>query len=246
MIAILSDFNHSGYLGQMKGSILSKNWEAKLVDLSHAIKPQNVREGAWVLKQSFSFFPKGTIFLCVVDPGVGGKRKAIAVRTKNYLFVGPDNGLMFEALKADGLKEAVSLPLKGASKTFHGRDVFAKAAAELEKGTALAKLGKKISKGKLKKLSFKFNTKKKEGEIVLLDGFGNVVTNIPVKGKKKSYRLILHDFDEELKFYETYEQAGEEEMFLLKGSANTFEVSIKGESAAKKLNPVLGESIQIK
>ena len=246
MIAILSDFNDSGYLAQMKGSILSNYWWARLVDLSHSIKPQNVREGAWVLKQSYSFFPKGTLFLCVVDPGVGGKRKAIAARTKNYLFVGPDNGLMFEALKADGLKEVVSLPTKGASKTFHGRDVFAKAAAELDRGTPLSKVGKKLSKGKLKKLSFKLNPKKKEGEIVLLDGFGNVVTNIPVKGKKKAYRLLLHDLDQELRFYATYEQAGEEEMFLVKGSAKTFEISIKGESAAKRLNPALGEKVQIK
>ena len=157
MIAILSDFNDSAYLGQMKGAILSRHWQARLVDLSHAIKPQNVREGAWVLEQSFAFFPKGTIFLCVVDPGVGGKRKAIAARTKNYLFVGPDNGLLYPSLKKDGLKAVVKLSTKGASQTFHGRDVFAKAAAELEKGVKLERLGSRLPAKKLEKLAFKYD-----------------------------------------------------------------------------------------
>ncbi|MHA2377567.1 MAG: SAM hydrolase/SAM-dependent halogenase family protein [Candidatus Thorarchaeota archaeon] len=99
MIVLMTDFGESEYVGIIKGVIYSIAPEAQVVDLTHTISPQSTREGAWILLNSYHFFPKGSIFVCVVDPGVGTDRDAVVVKTENYTFVGPDNGLMFPASK---------------------------------------------------------------------------------------------------------------------------------------------------
>src|SRR3989344_5807694 len=110
MIVILTDFGNSEYVGVMKGVIYSTNPNSKIVDLYNFVNPQNVKEGAWILYNNYKYFPKNTIFLCVVDPGVGSKRQCLAIKTKNYFFVGPDNGLMYKAATEDKLIAAVKLP----------------------------------------------------------------------------------------------------------------------------------------
>ena len=245
MLALLTDFGDSEYLGQMKAVIYAINPFTQLVDLSNSVKPQNIREGAWMLSTSFELFPKHTVFLCVVDPGVGGKRKAIAIQTKNYFFVGPNNGLMWPAAQKDGVKAVRILNVKNASKTFHGRDVFARAAALLESGVRFKKLGTASQKKKLEKLKFFFDAKKRIGEVVKTDHFGNIITNLPHRNEKK-YLVELHDFKKKLPFYETYEKAEPEELFLVEGSASTLEISKKGDSAAKTLKVRVGEHIIIK
>ena len=142
MIAILSDFGNSEYLGVMKGVIYSISSNARVVDLCNTLSPQNIREGAWILLTSCKYFPVGTIFLCVVDPGVGEKRQAVAVKTRNYYYVGPDNGLMYPAITYDRIVEIRSLPVKKSSMTFHGRDIFSVYAAKLENGTDIREFGK--------------------------------------------------------------------------------------------------------
>src|SRR3989344_2513603 len=109
MIAILSDFGNSEYLGIMKGVIYSIAKNAKIIDLYNDVIPYKVREGAWILLNSYKYFPENTIFLCVVDPGVGSERQGIAIRTKNYYFVGPDNGLMFPAANAYKILEIIKI-----------------------------------------------------------------------------------------------------------------------------------------
>src|SRR3989344_1101814 len=133
MIVILTDFGHSEYLGVMKGVIYSIKKNTKIVDLSNFVSRHSIKEGAWILYNNYRHFPKNAIFLCVVDPGVGSERQCLAVKTRNYFFVGPDNGLMYKAILEDKVIAAVKLSAKNASMTFHGRDVFAKAAAMLEK-----------------------------------------------------------------------------------------------------------------
>ena len=109
MIAILSDFGNSEYLGIMKGVIYSTAKNAKIVDLCNKVSSHQVKEGAWILLNSYKHFPKNTIFLCVVDPGVGSKRQSLAIKTKNYFFVGPDNGLMFPAANKDKIMKITKI-----------------------------------------------------------------------------------------------------------------------------------------
>ena len=241
MIAILTDFGNSEYLGVMKGVIYSVNENSKIVDLYNFINPQNVKEGAWILCNNCKYFPKNTIFLCVVDPGVGSKRQCLAVKTKNYFFVGPDNGLMYKAAAEDKIIYVAKLPTKYASMTFHGRDVFAKAAAMLEKGIKIENLGKKTSI----KSKMDFYLKGSLGEIVRIDYFGNIITNLSSLGKN-AYNVKAKNFSQKLYFYRTYAKAPPKKIFLVKGSSNTLEVSIKNSSASKKLKLKAGDKIEIK
>ena len=240
MIVILTDFGHSEYLGVMKGVIYSIKKSTKVVDLSNFVTHHNIKEGAWILYKSYRHFPKKTMFLCVVDPGVGSRRQCLAVKTKNYFFVGPDNGLMYKAIFEDGFVAAVKLPVKNASMTFHGRDVFAKAAAMLEKGMKIGLLGEKTTI----KTKLDFYLKGREGEVVRIDNFGNIITNLSSLNKK-SYRVKAGHFNQELSFYKTYESAPPNRLFLIKGSPNTLEISVKNSKASKKLRLKIGDKIEI-
>ncbi|GAG90406.1 unnamed protein product, partial [marine sediment metagenome] len=155
--------------------------DAKIVDLCHTIQPQSIIEGSWILKNNYKYFPKGATFCCVVDPSVGTKRKAIVVKTKNYYFVGPDNGLMWEALAEQKIIEIRKIKASAdASGTFHGRDVFAKAAAQIEKGK-FEGTGDKTEM--IEKLELYRNDR--EGIVVRIDRFGNIITNLARQGKNK-------------------------------------------------------------
>jgi len=185
-IAILTDFGYRDhYVGAMKGVIAGIAPAVRVIDITHGIPPQSVMAGALALAQSWRFFPKGTIFLAVVDPGVGTSRLPIAIdTTSGARFVGPDNGLLYLAAKEAGIRRVVELRtakyrLKNLSATFHGRDIFAPAAAWLWSGTPIASLGPRISE--MKPLAIappRRRGKTLEGEVIYIDGFGNLVTNI--------------------------------------------------------------------
>ena len=123
MIVLLTDFGQSEYVGVMKGVIYSVHESARIVDLCHDISPQSIIEASWILKNNYSYFPNGAVFCCVIDPGVGTDRKALAVKTPDYYFVAPDNGLLWETLKEQDIVEIRVIPVpEDASRTFHGRD----------------------------------------------------------------------------------------------------------------------------
>lgn len=240
MIVILTDFGNSEYLGVMKGVIYSINQNSKVIDLYNFVDPQNVKEAAWILYKNYRYFPKNSIFLCVVDPSVGSKRQCLAIKTKNYYFVGPDNGLMYKAAVGDGIVAAAKLPVKNASMTFHGRDVFAKAAAQLEKGAKIQSLGEKTTV----KIKLDFHLKGREGEIVRIDNFGNIITNLSSLDKN-SYKIKTKNLKQELNFYKTYDSAPPNKLFLIEGSSSTLEISIKNSNAAEKLRLKVGDKIEI-
>ncbi len=242
MIVLLTDFGDTEYVGVMKGVIYSIAPHAKVIDLYNQVSPQNIREGAWILLQSHKYFPHNTIFLCVVDPGVGSGRRALAIETQHYYFIGPDNGLMYPTVMKDGFLRAVSLSKVGASRTFHGRDVFARTAAELEKGTGFEYLGEVVEIAS--KFEFQLDLKNRIGEIVRIDIFGNIVTNLPHIGKQK-YTVSYGIFKQQLSFYETYESAPENVLFLIEGSSETLEISLKNAKAINQLEVQMGEFIQI-
>ncbi|MBN1811608.1 MAG: SAM-dependent chlorinase/fluorinase [Anaerolineae bacterium] len=185
LITLTTDFGTAdGYVGTMKGVILGIAPNARLVDLSHAIAPQNVREAAFVLFASYSFFPAHSVHLVIVDPGVGGARRAIALRTPAGTFVGPDNGVFGYVMAREPVEALVEIVdpryrLSRVSHTFHGRDVFAPATAHLAAGVPIAGLGPPISDPVTLPLPrLEVAAAGIVGQVLHVDHFGNVVTSI--------------------------------------------------------------------
>lgn len=192
-IVLLTDFGYSdSYVGEMKGVILSLFPKATIVDLCHDIRPQDIRQAARVLKRSYRFFPKGSIFVCVIDPGVGTKRDILCMKTKSYYFLAPDNGLL-SVIEAKNKIRSVSRSKfflsPNPSSTFHGRDIFAPTAARLAKnGSLFGKLGKaQKSMHRLKFPQAVFAKNSVTGEVIDFDRFGNAQTNISYEDGKKRW-----------------------------------------------------------
>ena len=187
LIALLTDFGAAdGYPGVMKGVILGIAPGIPLVDLTHEIPPQDVRAAAWVLHTSWRSFPEGSVFLCVVDPGVGSARHPLAFQAGKHIFVGPDNGLFSYVLAEQTTIRAVILDNpryfpKGASATFHGRDIFAPAAAWLAAGVAIEELGSALAAESL--VRFAPPQPRWERDTLVahcthIDRFGNILTDV--------------------------------------------------------------------
>jgi len=237
-VVLLTDFGDSEYVGVMKGVIAREAPGSCVIDLCHDVGPQGVREGAWILLQCFRWFPKGSVFLAVVDPGVGTERRALAVETEWGFFVGPDNGLLYPAAVAAGIRRAVSLAVPpGASPTFHGRDVFAPAAAKLARGVMLEELGSTIEEPAARLVPLSFWQSGREGEITRIDRFGNCITNLPKIPGKEVYDAAIEtgELPPKLRFYRTYEEAPAETLFLVESSYGTLEIALKGGSAAARI-----------
>jgi S-adenosyl-L-methionine hydrolase (adenosine-forming) len=186
LIALLTDFGTAdGYAGVMKGVILGIAPAARLVDLTHDIPPQDILTGAWVLHTAWRYFPEKTIFLCVVDPGVGGARHPIALRAGRRCFVGPDNGLFSYVLASGSAEQAVVLDrpefqLPHPSATFHGRDIFAPCAAHLAADVPLAALGTPVDLVRLVTLlppPPEWRDDYLAGHVLHVDHFGNLITD---------------------------------------------------------------------
>jgi S-adenosylmethionine hydrolase len=240
LIVLLTDFGQSEYVGAMKGVIYSIAADAKIVDLCYSIGPQNIVEASWVLKNNYKYFPERAIFCCVVDPGVGTERKAIAVRTDKYFFVGPDNGLFWEAISEQEIIDIRDIAIsEDASQTFHGRDVFAKAAANIEAGSFEA-IGEKIQQ--IKKLEL--YKEGRDGTVVRIDVFGNIITNL-TKQKKDRYFVEAGGQKSEMAYYPNYDAAKEGQLFLIEGSSGTLEISLKNGNANDRLSLEPGARIRI-
>lgn len=240
MIILLTDFGQNEYVGVMKGVIHSINFDARIVDLCHDIRPQSVIEASWILKSNCTYFPEGSTFCCVVDPAVGTERKALAVKTDQYYFVAPDNGLLWETLKEQTILDMrqIAVP-KDASRTFHGRDVFAKAAANIDLGR-FETVGDKIQN--IEKLEL--CEQGREGMVVRIDGFGNVITNL-TKLNKDKYSVEIGGKKHTMNYYPNYDAAKDDELFLIEGSSDTLEISLKNGNANDGLQVRAGRRINI-
>ena len=181
LITLTTDFGAKDwFVGTMKGVVLSINPRARIVDITHEIPPGDVRAGAFALAASYSYFPKGTVHLAVVDPGVGGPRRAIAVQTAKYCFVGPDNGVLSFALARERITSVQRLEnadfcLRPISRTFHGRDVFAPVAAHLSRRVPIRRLGP--SQPGILRLPWptpRVGRNRIDGEVVYIDRFGSI------------------------------------------------------------------------
>lgn len=186
--ALLTDFGtRDAYVGIMKGVMLRVAPSLRLVDLSHEVAPQDVRAATYLLLTSYRYFPAGTVFCCVIDPGVGSARRAVAVQANGYTFVCPDNGLLTPVLQQNAAQIAVSLDnpryhLPAVSATFHGRDIFAPAAAHLASGVPLEMLGSRLEPASLVQLDWpqpSRNGADWRASVLHIDHFGNLITNLP-------------------------------------------------------------------
>lgn len=240
MIILLTDFGPSEYVGVMKGVIYSIDHRAQIVDLCHSVSSQNIIEASWILKNSYKYFPKGSVFCCVVDPGVGSERKALAAKTTHYDFVAPDNGLLWEALKEQQVIDIREIPIpRDASHTFHGRDVFAMAAAKIGLG-GFPELGGKVDQ--VERLELYQDSGR--GLVVRIDSFGNIITNIPKQGEGR-YSVKIGEKIYQMDYRDNYSAGKQGELFLVEGSNRTLEISLKNGSANEKLFAKAGQIVEI-
>jgi S-adenosylmethionine hydrolase len=263
IVTLLTDFGVTdGYVGAMKGAILSIAPDATLVDISHDVPPQDVRFGAFSLMTATDTFPLGTIHVAVVDPGVGGSRRALAIKADEYYFVGPDNGLLSWAvanrvgvsLEAPEILlpsdvRAVSLDVpefwrSSVSSTFHGRDIFGPTAAHLLRGEPLERMGSPISS--MAALPFPAPFERSGnlvGEILVVDRFGNCISNIPAERLVGDEQIeIAHRTIQGL----TGNYESDSELVALIGSSSFLEIAAPGSSAANVLGVCAGAEIVVR
>lgn len=233
VITLLTDFGTAdGYVAEMKGVLATRAPGVQLVDASHAIPPQDVELARLTLARYWRRFPPGTIHLVVVDPGVGSDRRAIAVRCDDRLLVGPDNGVLSPALLLPGV-EAVELPVPaGSSATFHGRDVFAPAAARLALGEPLELLGARAVDCVLRRTpeAVRLDDGTVQGEVIAVDRFGNLITNL-VTGRQATVEIGAH----RLPLRRSYTDADADGLVALAGSSGLIEIALRDGDAARLL-----------
>ncbi len=235
VVTLLTDFGDF-YPGVMKGVILSLYPEARIVDITHSIEPQNVFQGAFLLYHSYRYF-RNAVHVAVVDPGVGTERRAVLIEGKNHTFIGPDNGLLYPSAVEDGIKAVYSIKAEisqlvgDLSATFHGRDIFAPAAAMIlnEDYTYFEKFDV-LNLKQLELFDYTISDTKVRCRVVYIDRFGNVVTNLrEVKGKRFYCRGV------EFPLVKTYSDVEKGEPLSLIGSFGTLELSVREGSAADML-----------
>jgi S-adenosylmethionine hydrolase len=261
-IAIMTDFGYCDhYVGTMKGVIASIAPGADLIDITHGIPVQSIAAGALALRESWRYFPPRAVFLAVVDPGVGGARAPIGIETRaGARFVGPDNGLLWLAASEAGIAKIVKLTslrhrLTNVSATFHGRDIFAPAAAYLWRGTPISALGPAIRPASVVRLEMPrplFSSRKVRGEVIYVDGFGNLVSNIErriveqlgARFRHKSLSVRI-ERGAAMRILDAYSDAPKGVPLALFGSFGLLEVAVREGNAAARFAAGPGSSVSI-
>ncbi|MDE2292933.1 MAG: SAM-dependent chlorinase/fluorinase [Elusimicrobia bacterium] len=248
LAALLTDFGHEDhFVGVMKGVILSRAPGARLVDLCHGVAPQDVRGAALRLRASVRYFPEGTLFVCVVDPGVGSPRPILWARTQEHQFLAPDNGLLswvgpFRRLRR---VENRGLFLKPVSRTFHGRDVFAPAAAALLAGLKPSELGPEAAG----MVSWPYPAPRRvagrwRGEVLTVDRFGNAVTNL--EPRHVGARRVLEACGRRFPLRTHYACVAEGRPVAVVGSSGSIELSLRGGNLSGGSRVRAGEAVHVR
>jgi S-adenosylmethionine hydrolase len=255
VIALLTDFGLSDhYVGSMKGVIAGICGDAVVIDLTHGVPPQDIMTAAFELLAGYRAFPHGTIFIVVVDPGVGTRRRAIAARAGDYGFVGPDNGvfdLLFAELPPTTVVELTNprYALAVVSRTFEGRDRFAPAGAWLASGVAYSELGPAITVQP--RLNFPrpmVSADCTDGEVVHVDRFGNLVTNIERRlwpGEVIDRLDVAVSGYRTVRLVSTYGEAGPGEVVALFGGTDRLEIAVRSGNAAEALGVGRGTTVHV-
>lgn len=272
-IALLTDFGMTdSYVGVMKGVIHSICPQAQVIDITHAVSPQQIRQAAFLLEGAVSYFVPGTVFLAVVDPGVGTARRSIAVEAGDYFFVGPDNGIfsyvcreMDKVRVVELTNNTYHLPLT--SGTFHGRDVFAPVAAHLACGVMLEMLGEPVAdKVDLPSPILGIKNRHITGEVLHVDHFGNIITSIGFLRWQSPERLtfkaaygdvggasldakrasvIVGEGQKISPLRRTYGETAPGDLMMLVSSGGFLELAVNQGSAWTRLNVSIGDKIEL-
>jgi S-adenosyl-L-methionine hydrolase (adenosine-forming) len=248
IITLLTDFGTAdAYVAEIKAVLLTAVPSATLVDLTHAVTPGDLRAAAYLVGRSWHRFPSGTVHLAVVDPGVGTVRAALAFARDGHWFVGPDNGL-FTPVLHDAAVEIVTLPTPdGAAPTFHGRDLFAPAAAALAAGTSLHTLGEPFA-GVPHRLSYRephYEGKVMVGEVVYVDRFGTLVTNL-TPDLVPDYAVLEVEGLEIGPLRRTFGDVPTGGLLAYLGSGGQVEVAVRDGSAARRLGLGVGGRVRVR
>ena len=262
VIAFMTDFGvGDGDVGVLKGVALTIAADAQLIDITHTVPPQNIASGAWILSASYRYFPRGTVFVCVVDPGVGSKRRPIAVAAGDWYFVGPDNGLFSYVFAEQPVHAVAALTqpayhLKQVSSTFHGRDIFTPVAAHIANGVDLSELGPAVEPITLQRLDLGLATRQgnsiQDARVLHVDHFGNLVTNIPLSlvpdlFSSSSANATLTkqrvSISERRRFFADSTQSQDTQPFLFGDSSGYVGIAIRNGSAAHTLHVSYGDTM---
>lgn len=243
-ITFISDFGEDFAKGQVETVIHSIDPQIRFITVSNVVTPFSILEGSFLLTKFYGFSPKGSVHLVVVDPGVGSNRRGIIIKTKNYFFVGPDNGVLFAAVQDDGIKKAYVIKEKNLgtfSNTFHGRDIFAKVAAFLADGKDPSEFAEEIDLASL--IPFI----PEENQVAHIDAYGNIKVNNSCETLQigDQVKVETPHLTEALPFCKTFADVLEGELLLYKGSHNTLEIAQNLGSANALLNLKVGDVLQI-
>ena len=256
IVTLITDFGEEDeYAGVMKGVMLTIDPSCRIIDVTHRISSQDISEAAFILSNSYRYFPQGTIHVVVVDPGVGSSRRPIVVAADGHLFVGPDNGVFTSPLQKEGDRYACEITnrkffLSRIGATFHGRDIFSPVAAHLSLGVDPRDLGREVTDPViLHEMSPEITRKGIKGKVIHIDHFGNLITNIPhdvfaslTRGKKFTIRIgyLLVK-----RLSATYSDGEEGELLALFGSSDRLEFSVKNGNAGDRLKMGKGEEVEV-
>ena len=260
VISLLTDFGFiDPYVAQMKAVILSSSPAVSIVDISHGVEKHNISMGAYLLKTTVPWFPKGSIHIAVVDPGVGSSRLPIAIDCERGVLIGPDNGLLVGAADALGFRGVYQIANaeftnEAISPTFHGRDIFARTAAMISGGRKPAEVGSKLNKlSQLDLPIIRISRKHVSCHIVYVDSFGNLITDV-TRNELEGFELrvgkhasvVSKGRGYECSFVDSYSEIPRGRVGLLFSSQGQLEVARREESAAAHLKLRFGDSIQIR
>ena len=260
IIGFITDFGARGqhYVASMKGIVLNINPKANIIDIAHNITPFSIIEAAYIIKSTYSLYPKNTIFIIVVDPGVGSSREIILIRTKSdYFFIGPNNGIFTNAFDSSEISNCIHIKNEQyfnspVSKTFHGRDIMAPIGAYLSKGVDINKFGSKFPIAKLK--DFPIELKKISDyeircTIQYIDEFGNIITNI--KGNslifKEDTEMTIRIGEQKIRgnFVKFFEEVFVNSLLFIVGSSGFLEISKNQGNAASDLGLKVGDILTV-
>ncbi len=257
-IAFLSDFGYKDhYVGVVKGVILSHAPACSIIDIAHSVPAYDISQGAYLLLASYAYFPKGTVFLAVVDPGVGGDREGVVIEAGGYVFVGPDNGIFAPVMTKEHHFRAFAIDaalcgLGDPHSTFHARDLFAPVAAWLAQGRNPETLGPPIQPDQEMPWRFSHDDRGLLGEIIYCDTFGTLITSIPNEalngrdnGDPMPYVVEIGKRRTRLNLVETYCSVAEGTPALIRGSSGFVEVAVNMGSAAEMFGMGKGATIVI-
>ena len=257
LITLMTDFGYDDvFVGVMKGVVAGINPSARVVDVTHSITPFGVVEAAFRLAQAYPYFPKGTVHVVVVDPGVGSDRKIVAMRAGGHIFLAPDNGVLSLVGEERGRDRRVEVTerrffLPEVSNTFHGRDIFAPVAAHIASGISLEEMGPPLYHLQSLEVPKPDVTSdgSMEGEVLWADHFGNLITNIPAEMLRAAARgreIVVEIASRKIVgLRRSYSEVGEGETLAMIGSFGMLEVAVCHGRAADKLSAPAGARVRI-